>query len=79
MRKAADIPTGSDAARVLLVGGRPALWNRGVCSWIPAVQQTVRMPYGAGYEHLERDGRTAGTDPDALIVLHWHGHTKIAE
>lgn len=74
-----DTPAGGDVVRVLLHGGPVDLPEAQRVQWVPAAQQTIKILYGSGYEHFERDVEPAGPGMDAPVVFRWHTRTRIAE
>ncbi|MFI6298473.1 DUF5988 family protein [Nonomuraea sp. NPDC050790] len=65
--------------KVILLGGPPHLPADRRIQRVVAVEETLKLPLGAGYEHFRHEGENASVDGEDLPVLRWVMHTAIAE
>jgi hypothetical protein len=66
--------------RVTLIGGPADLSatdrTREVAT---GLEEKVKIPHGAGYEHFRHDGEFSVVDGVEAAVFHWCGSTRVAE
>jgi hypothetical protein len=67
------------AITIVLAGGPNDLPVTRRVHEIENIEDTVKICFGAGYEHFSYQGEFSNVDGDRLPVFQWCGNTKIAE
>lgn len=67
------------AIRIVLAGGPKDLPATRRIHETESIEDTVKICFGAGYEHFSHQGEFSGRDSDRLPIFQWCGSTRIAE
>lgn len=65
--------------KVLLTGGPVDLPEDVRTQHVEDLSDTVKLPFGVGYQHFAYSGRSTVLGTEEVHEFHWTGRTKFAE